>query len=87
MTSSYKIKLEFTIWKTSIKAQNIDNLQLKTYNMKLAGFLLQDSLGKVWFFKKTFFLADISMKAIVEMLFLFLDNINIKFTEKSEKVI
>lgn len=61
-------KLGLTFWKTSIRAQTIDDSILKIYDKTLARFLLQDSLKKIWFFKEIFLLADISMKIILEIL-------------------
>ncbi len=49
--------------------------------MALARFLIQDSLGKVRFFEETFLLADISMEVVLEMPFLSLSNVDVKFAE------
>lgn len=43
----------------------------------MAGFLIQDKLGKFWFFEKTFLLANTSIKVFLEMLFLALSNTEI----------
>lgn len=81
MTPAYAVKLGLTTWKTSVGAQKIDNLALETYGMVLARFSLQDNLERVWFFKETFLLADISLKMVLEMPFLSLNNADIKFAE------
>lgn len=47
MSPIYVAKLGLNIWKTSNKAQKIDCLILKTYNIVLAKFLLQNSLKRV----------------------------------------
>ncbi len=47
--------------------------------MILARFSLQDSLGRVWFFEKTFLLADTSMEVVLGMLFLALSNADFQF--------
>ena len=58
---------------------------LVTYKTLIAGFLVQDRLGKVQFFGKTFLLADTSMKVVLEMLFLTFFNTDIWFAEKKLK--
>lgn len=45
--------------------------------MAIAGFLLQDQLGKIQFFEETFMLADTSIKMILGMFFLFFSNADI----------
>ncbi len=47
--------------------------------MVSASFSLQDSLGRVRFFKETFLLADTSMEVVLGMLFLALSNANFQF--------
>lgn len=47
--------------------------------MITAGFSTWNSLEKVWFFEETFLLDDTNMKVVLEMLFLKLSNVNIKF--------
>ncbi len=81
MTPAYTRKLGFTTWKTSVKAQKIDGLPLKIYGMAPASFLLQDSLGRVWFFEETFLLTDTSIEMVLEIPFLSLSNADIKFAE------
>ncbi len=76
MTLAYIAELGLTNWKNSVGAQKIDDLSLKTHNMASARFSLQDSLGRVWFFKQTFFLADTSIKVVLEMPFLVLNNVD-----------
>lgn len=82
MTLAYAAKLGLTIWKTNINGQKIDSLSLKTYRMVITGFLVQDRLEKVWFFKKTFLLIDTSMKVILEILFFIFSNVDIWFIKK-----
>ena len=47
--------------------------------MASARFLLQDSLGKIWFFEETFLLADTSIEVVLGMLFHFFSNADIQF--------
>lgn len=79
MILAYVAKLDLTTQKTSIGAQKIDGLTLRTYDMALASFLLWDRLGKIRFFKKIFLLADTSMKMILKMFFFSLSNANLHF--------
>ncbi len=82
MTPAYAKKLCFTTRKTSIGAQKIDSSPLKTYGIVSGSFSLQDSLGRVRFFKKTFLLADTSMEMVLGMLFLALSNADFQFGAK-----
>ncbi len=81
MTPAYAAELGLTTRKTSVGAQKIDASLLKTYSMASASFLLQDSLGRVQFFKETFLLADTSMEVVLGMPFLSLSNADVKFAE------
>ena len=47
MTPAYATELGLIIQETSVRAQKIDDLPLKTYNMALTRFSVQDSLKKV----------------------------------------
>ncbi len=85
MTPAYVAKLDLTTRKTSIRAQKIDSLPLETYGMVLARFYFQNSLGKIWFFKKTFLLANTSMEGALGILFLALNNADFLFD--AEKLI
>lgn len=77
MTSIYIIKLSFVTQKTDVGSQKIDGLSLITNKIVLVGFLVKDKLKKVRFFKKTFLLADISIKVVLGMLFLIFQNTDI----------
>ena len=81
MTLSYIANLGLTTQKTSIGAQKIDDSLLKTYDMILACYLLQDSLARVRCFEKTFLLANTNMEVILGMPFLSLSNVNVEFAK------
>ncbi len=49
--------------------------------MTSAKFLLQDSLGRVRFFEKTFLLADTNIEVVLGMAFLSFSNADVKFAE------
>ncbi len=74
MTPTYVAKLGLTTRKTSVVAQKIDGLSLKTHGIVSARFSLQDSLGRVRFFEETFLLADTSIEVVLGMPFLALSN-------------
>ena len=81
ITAAHIVKLGLIIQETSVKAQKIDGLPIKTYGIVSTSFLLQDSLKKVQFFEETFLLADTSMKMVLGMPFLSLSNADVEFAE------
>ena len=83
MNSAFAAKLSLSICSTSIGAQKIDSSALKTYGMTIAGFLIQDKSGRAWFFEETFLLTDTSIKVVLGMPFLALNNEDIQFDTKS----
>lgn len=48
--------------------------------MVIAKISLEDSQKKIWFFEKTFLLADSSIKVVLGMLFLALSNANLQYS-------
>ena len=62
--------------------QKIESFTFKTFKMVLASFQVENMLEKALFFKKTFLLADFSIKMILKILFLTFSNSNIKFALK-----
>ncbi len=84
MTPAYIAKLGFITWKINVGAQKIDGSLLGIHNMVLVVFSLQNSLGRVQFFEKTFLLADISIKMVLKMPFPSLSNTDIKFVESKK---
>ena len=53
-----------SVRQTDVGAQKIDGSRLDTFGMVIAGFLLQDKLGKVRFFQETFLVADTRMEVV-----------------------
>ena len=51
--------------------------------MVIAGFSIQDKIGKIRFFEETFLLLDTSMEVVLGMLFLALNNTDIQFDIES----
>lgn len=82
MTYFYDKKLCFEIWKIDIKAQKINNFTFKIFiKIVIAGFQILKKLNRVYFFKKIFLLANISIDIIFEMFFLIFSNTNILFID------
>ena len=79
MTPAFAAKLGLSTQPTNVGAQKIDGSTLKTYGMTIAGFLIQDELGKIRFFEETFLLADTSMDVVLGMPFLSLSNADVQF--------
>lgn len=82
MISAYAMKLYLIYYKTKIGDQKIDGSILKIHGMVIVYFLVKDKLRKIWFFEENFLLADISMRMILEMLFLTFFDANIWFSKK-----
>ena len=62
--------------------KKIDGSLLQTFGMVIAGFQIEDKLGKAQFFQKSFLLAETSMEVVLGMPFLAFSNANIQFAEK-----
>ena len=77
MTPAYTKQLDLQIQKTDVKAQKIDGSLLRTFRMIIAGFQVEDKLGRARFFQESFLLAEISMEVVLEMPFLALSNADI----------
>ena len=50
--------------------------------MVIAGFQVEDKLGRARFFQESFLLAETSMEVVLRMPFFTLSNANIQFAEK-----
>lgn len=82
MTLIYTAKLGLRPRPTNVNAQKIDGSILKTYDMIPARLLLQNSQRRVQFLEETFLLDDTSMEILLEILYLALNNTDVKFTEQ-----
>lgn len=74
MTLVCALKLGLKVYHTIVGAQIIDNFTFEIFRMVLASFQIEDKLRKAQFFQKTFLLADMSMKVVLNILFLTLSN-------------
>ena len=79
MTPIFAADLDLSIRLTSISTQKIDGSALKTYDMTIVGFQIQDGFGQIRFFDETFLPADTSMNVVLEMPLLSLSNADVLF--------
>lgn len=82
MQSYFAKKLSHCICKTNVGVQKIDSSRLKTFEMVIASFQVNDKDGKSRIFKETFPLAHISMDVAHGMPFLTLSNIQVNFNNR-----
>ena len=82
MTSEYASKLGLKVRPSNFGAQKIDGSTFKTFEIVLASFQIEDTLGRARFFQKTFLLADISVEVVLRMFFLTFSNADIQFAKK-----
>ena len=77
MTPAYAKQLGLQVRKTDVGAQKIDGSSLRTFGMVIAGFQIEDKLGRARFFQESFLLAITSMEVVLGMSFLALGNADI----------
>ena len=82
MILAYASRLGLRVYRTNIGAQKIDGSTLKTFEIVLASFQVENKLGRTWFFQETFLLADINTELVLGMPFLTFSNANIQFVKK-----
>lgn len=82
ISPTYVAKLILKVRHINIGAQKINGSTLKTFEIVLASFQVEDKLGRAWYFQKTFLLADINIEVVLRMPFLIFSNADIQFTEK-----
>lgn len=82
MTSTHIAKFDLVIQKTDVGAQKIDSSTLEIYKIVIASFLVQNRLGKIWFFEKSFLWTDTNIELVLGMSFLTVSDIDIWFAEK-----
>ncbi|MCJ1347046.1 hypothetical protein MMC31_005267 [Peltigera leucophlebia] len=82
MTLAYAAKLGLLTQKIDVGVRKIDDSALVTHWMVIAGFSLQDKLGRVRFFEETFLWDDTSMEVVLGLPFLTLSDANIRFAGK-----
>lgn len=80
MQPSFVKKLYLYIYKTDIDIWKIDSNRLKTFDIVITSFSVNNKDGRSYFFKETFLLAKISMNVALGIFFLTLNKIKINFT-------
>lgn len=85
MIPAYVSKLELGFCYTKVKIQKIDASIFQIFRMVLARFLIEKNLEKAQLFQKSFLLANISIKMVLEMLFLIYKNANVLFAKQKLK--
>ena len=67
MNLDFAWKLSLKVQKTNFGAQKIDGFALKTFEMIIANFQMEDNTNRPRFFQKTFLVADTKFEVILEM--------------------
>ena len=73
-------QLGLPIRSTDVGAQKIDGTTLDTNGMVVAAFSVVDKANRVRFFEKTFLVANVSLKVVLEILFLTLSGVDVDFS-------
>lgn len=74
--------LDLFIRKTNISIEKIDNIRLKTFEMLILSFSLNDIDENSQFFKKTILFVNISIDITFKIVFFTLSNIKIDFNDE-----
>ena len=74
-------ELGFSINPIDVEAWRIDGTTPDTYKMLVIAFSVMEKANRVWFFKETFLLANVSPEIVLEMLFLTLSVANVDFSD------
>ena len=79
MSQAFAHQVDFTIWKTNVGVQKINNTTLETYAIVVSTFFVLDKNGKERFLEESFLLADVKPKIVLGMPFLTMSNADIDF--------
>ena len=82
MTLAYVAHLGLKAKMTNIDIQKIDRFSLATHGMVIALFQIVNKLVRSYFFQEICLLVNISMKIVLGISFLALNNADIQFAEK-----
>ena len=78
----YTINLGLCARKIDVGIQKIDRYHLNIFGIVIINCSVKDKLKKIRFFYEVFLLANISLKVVLRILFLFLSKANIWFMER-----
>ena len=76
------MKLGFCARKFYMSIQKIDGSHLEIFEIVIANYSIKDKLKRVRFFQETFLLTNISLKMVLEILFLSFSKADIWFTKR-----
>lgn len=85
MQPSFVRKLGLWIYKTNVNDQKINNSRLKTYQIVIVSFQMNEKEWKFLIFQKTFLLLDINIDIAFRIVFFILNNIKVNFSEQELK--
>lgn len=85
ISQAFTHSLGLKLWKTNIRAENIDNTTMETYEMVVSIFSVSDKDDRERFFEESFLLADVKPDVVFEMPFLAMNNIDIDFQAQNLK--
>ena len=83
MSQVFTYQLGFTIWKTNVGAQKIDDITLEIYTIVVSTFFVLDKDGRERFFEESFLLADVKPEIVFGILFLTMSNADIDFQARN----
>ena len=64
------------------RSSKIDGSTLKTFEIVMASFKVEDKLRSAWFFQETYLVANIRAEVVLGMLFLNLNNADIQMEKE-----
>ena len=82
MYPAYATKLSFCTRKIDISAQKIERSYLIIFEIVIADCSVMDKLRNIWFFQKTFLLANIGLNVILGMPLLTFSRADVWFAER-----
>ena len=82
MNLDFAQKLGFKVWQTNVETQKIDGFTLKTFEMVIANFEIEDKIDRPKFFYEIFLIVNTKFEIILRISFLKLSNVDISFNKK-----
>ena len=82
MHPTYATKLGFHDRKIDVGIQKINRSHLDTFGMVIADCSVKNKLGRVQFFQETFLLINIGLEVVLEIPFLILSKVDIRFAKQ-----
>lgn len=79
---SSEAKIALKVTQLAPELVPVYNIALETNKIVIARLLLQNKLGRIWFFEETYLFANSSIKIVLKIVFFTLSNINIWFIKK-----